>query len=104
VQTTTLWSRGGVGQEPLLEFRVRPRFRHDARPDMGPDPGFVGVDDDIERLRVDVALFGQDRLKRADPQLHLAELRTVIMLVVIVVVVVWMQVHWHVIASLHRRP
>src|SRR5260221_13591677 len=70
--------RGGVGEETVLEIGVRPRLGDNARPDMGTDLGLVGVNDEIKRLRVYIALLGQDGFERAHAQLHLAELRAVI--------------------------
>jgi hypothetical protein len=57
---------------------------------MRADPGLVGVDDEIERLRVHIALLGEDSLERSPPQLHLAEFRAEIVFVMGIVLV---QVH-----------
>jgi hypothetical protein len=51
----------------------------------GPDLGLVGLDDGVERGRIDVSLLGQDRLQRPHAQLRLGQLRTVLMMVVVVI-------------------
>src|SRR5216684_9286023 len=89
-QTQLTDRRGSIGDEAALEAGVRPRLRDHPRPDMGTDLGLKGINDEIERLRVHVALLGQDSLKRTHAQLHLAELCAVIVLVVCIVLV---QVH-----------
>src|SRR5713101_7404541 len=55
---------------------------------MRADLGLIGLDDEIERSRVDVALFRQDGLERAHAQLHLRELRAVLVVMMVVVMVV----------------
>src|SRR5207247_2107958 len=54
-----------------------------------PDLGLVGLDDCIERRGLDVAFLGQDGLQRAHAQLHLGELRAVLVVMVVVVIVVF---------------
>jgi hypothetical protein len=41
---------------------------------MRPDLGLIGVDDEVERLGIDIALLGQNGLERPHPKLHLVEL------------------------------
>ena len=55
---------------------------------MRADLGLVGLDDEIERLGIDVALLGQDGFQRPHPKLHLGQFRAVIVVVVAVVVMV----------------
>ena len=52
------------------------------------DLGFVGVDDDVERGRVDQAFLDQHRLQRAHPQRDLGQVRMLGVIVVVVVVVI----------------
>ena len=56
---------GGVLQQGFLEGRIGPGFGDDPRAVVRADPGLVGLDDGVERGRLDIALFGQDRLERA---------------------------------------
>ncbi len=58
---------GGVGDEAALELRIGPGLGDDAGADMRPDLGLVGVDDEVERLGIDIALLGQDRLRGPAP-------------------------------------
>jgi hypothetical protein len=50
---------------------------------MRADLGLDILDDLIECRRIDVALLGQDRLERADPELHLRQLGAVIVAVIV---------------------
>ena len=52
------------------------------------DLGLVGLDDGVERGRVDIALLGQHGFQRADAKLRLRQLRAVLVIVVMVVIVV----------------
>jgi hypothetical protein len=38
---------------------------------MRADPGFVGLDQDIERLGIDIAFFDEKRFERPHAQVHL---------------------------------
>ena len=59
-------------------------------PGLGDDPGavaradlrLVGLDEDVERGRIDVALLGQKRLERADAKLDLVEMRVLVVVIV----------------------
>ena len=53
-----------------LEFRIGPGLGDDPRAVVRADLGLVGLDQDVERRRIDVALFDQQRLERAHPQLQ----------------------------------
>src|SRR5262249_13375911 len=77
---------GAVGEQTALELGIGPGFGNDARAVVRADLGLIGLDDEIERLGVDIALFAQNGLERAHPQLHLAKLRAVMIVVMIVVV------------------
>ena len=76
----------GVFEQRLLERRIVPGLGDDTRAVVGPDLGLVGLDDGVERGRIDVALLGQHRLQRAHAQLRLGQLRTVLVIVVVVIV------------------
>ncbi len=69
---------GGVREQRLLERRIAPGLGDDAGAVVRTDLGLVGLDDEVERGRIDVALLGQDRLERAHAQLRLRELRAVL--------------------------
>ncbi len=68
-------AKGGIGPGP----------RHHAGAVARPDLGLIGFDQEIERCRIDVALFGQDGLERAHAQLGLGQFRMIVMMMVIVV-------------------
>ncbi len=74
----------GVVQQRLLEGRIGPGLGDDLRAVARADLGLVGLDDGIERRRIDIALFGQDGLERAHPQLGLREFGMVVIVVVVV--------------------
>ena len=85
--TATRWSptrlqaerrdrRGRIVEQRLLEAGIAPGPGDDLRADVRADLGLVGLDDRVERGRIDIALLDQDRLERAHPKLHLRELRT----------------------------
>ena len=77
-----------VGEQRLLEVRIGPGLGDDARAVVRADLGLVGLDDGVERGRIDVALLGQDRLERAHAQLRLGELRAVVVIMVVVVTMI----------------
>jgi hypothetical protein len=64
---------GGVGEQRPLEVGISPRLGDRAGAVVGADPGLIGLDDEIERGRIHVALLGQDRLQGPHPQLHLGQ-------------------------------
>ena len=55
---------------------------------MRADLGLAGLDDPVERRRIDIALFGQDRFERAHPQLHVGQLGHLLSVRVLVGVIV----------------
>ena len=69
---------GGVLQERLLESGIGPRLGDDTGAVARPDLGLVGLDDGVERRRVDVALLGQDGFQRAHAQLRLGQFRAIL--------------------------
>src|SRR5262245_35421455 len=74
---------GAVVEQRPLERGIAPGLGNDARAGVGADLGLVGLDDEIERSRIDIALLGQDRLQRAHAQLRLGELGAVLVVVVL---------------------
>jgi hypothetical protein len=52
------------------------------------DLRLIGLDDEIERLGVDVTFLGQDGFERPHPKLHFAELGAVIVVMMVVVLLV----------------
>ena len=74
---------GAVVEQRPFERGIAPGLGNDARAGVGADLGLVGLDDEIERSRIDVALLGQDRFQRAHAQLRLGELRPVFVVVVV---------------------
>ncbi len=52
---------------------------------MRPDLRLVGLDDRIERRRIDVALLRQDGFEGADPKLHLRKLGAMFVIMVMIV-------------------
>jgi len=79
---------GGIFQERLLEGRIGPGASDDHGAITRADLGLVGLDDGVERGRVDVALLGQHRLQRPHPQLHLRQFGAMLVVVIVVMVVV----------------
>ncbi len=79
---------GAVLEQRLLERRIGPGLGDDARAVVRADLGLIGLDDGVERGRLDIAFFGQDRLERAHAQLGLGQLGMVVVVVMMVVVIV----------------
>jgi hypothetical protein len=80
--------RRRVLDQCLLERRIGPCLGDDLRAIVRTDLGLVGLDDGIERGWLYIALFGQDRFERADADLHLGQLRAVLVVMIVIVVVV----------------
>ena len=78
--------RGGILQQRLPEGGIGPRPGDDEGAVARADLGLVGLDDGIERRRIDVALLGQDRFQGADAQLRLRQLRAMLVRMVMIVV------------------
>lgn len=79
---------GAVGEETGLEGRVGPGLRDDARAVARADLRLVGLDDQIERGGVDVALLDEHGFERADAQRGFGQLRTVVVIMVVVMTMV----------------
>ena len=77
---------GGVIQQGLLEGRIGPGFCDDLRAVVRTDFRLIGLDDGIERGRLDIAFLGQDRLERAHAQFGLGQFRMVVIVVMMIVV------------------
>ncbi len=73
----------GIRQQGLFEGRIGPGFRHDLRAIARADLGLIGLDDGVERGRVDIAFFGQDGFERAHAQLHLRQFRMVVIVIMV---------------------
>ena len=78
---------GGVVEQRPLECGIAPGLGDDTRAVVRADLGLVGLDDGVERGRIDVAFLGQDGLQRAHAQLHLGEFRAVLVMMLLVVIV-----------------
>ena len=67
---------GGVGvfAEPLGKVSVAPGFCHHLGAVARPDLGLVGVDERIDRCRVDVTLLCQQRFESAEPHFDIGEM------------------------------
>ena len=76
----------GIGEQRLFERRIAPGLGDDAGAVMRADLGLVGLDDEVDRRGVDIALLGQHGLKRPHAQLHLGKLRAVVVVIVMVFV------------------
>src|SRR5262249_45031899 len=74
---------GTVVEQCALERRITPGLGDHVRAGVRTDLGLIGVDDDIERGRIDIALLGQDGLQRAYAQLYLGEFRTILMVILV---------------------
>jgi hypothetical protein len=72
-----------VVKQGLLEGGIAPGPRHDAGAVVRADLGFIGLDDGIERTRLDITLFGQDRFERAHAQLGLGQFRMVVVVIMV---------------------
>jgi hypothetical protein len=62
---------GSELSEMALERGISPGLGDNARTDMRPDLGLVGLNDRGQRRRIDIAFFDEHGLERPDPQLHL---------------------------------
>ena len=81
-------------EQPLAIGRIGPGPGDDAGAVARADLLLVGLDQEIERGRIDVAFFGQHRFQRAHAQLGFRQFGMVVIVVVMmVVVVVVMVVH-----------
>lgn len=78
---------GAVIQQGLPEGWIGPGLGDHLRAIVRADLGLVGLDDGVQRRRLDIAFFGQDALERAHPQLGLGQLGMVVIMVVVVMVI-----------------
>ena len=72
----------------FLKLGIGPGLGDDDRAVARADLGLVGLDDGVERGRIDVALLGQHGFQRAHAKLRLRQLRAVLVIVVMVMIVV----------------
>ena len=75
--------RGGIFQETGAIGRVGPCASNDAGAVARADLGLVSFDQEIERGRIDITFFGQNRLEGAHAQLGLRQFRMVVIVVMI---------------------
>ena len=80
--------RAGVVEQRLFERGIGPRLGDHLGAVMRADPGFIGLDDGIQRRRINVPLLGQDRLQRAHAQFRLRQFGMVVIVVMVVVIVI----------------
>ena len=72
--------RPAVGQQPQPELGIHPGLGDHPRAVMRTNPGLIGLDQHVQRGRIDIALLHQDALKRADSELRLRQLRTMLVI------------------------
>jgi hypothetical protein len=72
-----------IGKERCLEHGVGPGLGDRISPDMRTDPGLVSFDNVIETSRFYISLFNENGLQGAYSEIHLGELRTVIVVVIV---------------------
>src|SRR5262245_56753795 len=75
--------RTGIVEKPALVIGIGPSLGHDGRTVVRTHLGFVGLDQHIERLGIDVALRHKDGFEGSYAQFHLAEMRGVGMIMFI---------------------
>src|SRR5665213_340375 len=81
-------SPGGVIEQGTLESRIGPSLGNHLCAVMGTNFCLVGLDNGVERCRIDIAFFGQDGLERTDTQLGLGQFRMVVIVLMMVVIMV----------------
>ena len=72
-----------VGEQSLFECGIDPGLRDYLSPVVGTNLGLIRFDDEIKGGGIDIALFGQHGFQRAHTNLHLGELRAVVMVVIV---------------------
>ncbi len=77
----------GVLQQGPLERRIGPGFCDHLRTIVRADFRLVGLDDGVERGRLDIAFLGQNRLERADAQFGFGQVRMVVIVMMVVIMV-----------------
>ena len=73
--------RRRVVQQARAILRIAPGARDDAGAVARPDLVLVGLDDRVERRRIDIALFDQQRFERAHAQRDFGEFGMVVVMV-----------------------
>ncbi|MCY1231480.1 hypothetical protein D9M72_439310 [compost metagenome] len=76
-----LQPRGKIGIDPGLGHHAGTVARADLR--------FIGLDDRVDRRRIDQPLLGQHRFQRLHPRFHVGEMVVMVMMVVIVTMMVF---------------
>jgi hypothetical protein len=72
-----------IALQPPGVVRIVPGFRHHLGAIARSDLLLVGLDDHIDRRRIDQPLLGKDRLQRPHPGCHRIEFIVVIMIVIV---------------------
>jgi len=75
--------RRRVIQQPLLEGWIRPGFCDDFRPVPWTDLRLIGVDQGVQRGRIDIALLDQQGLERPDAQLDIGQFGMFVIVVMV---------------------
>jgi hypothetical protein len=65
----------GFRKQPLFKVLIDPRLGDNAGPIVRADFFLVGLNQEIECSRLDIALLGENALKRAYTQLHFRQVR-----------------------------
>lgn len=79
--------RGSVCQQALFVSGIDPGLGHHLRPATRADFGLVGLDNQIQRVRIDIALGQQNSLERTHPDGGFRQFRTMIVIVIMVMMV-----------------
>ena len=77
--------RRRVTPQPIGKIGIAPRLRHHLRAVARPNLRLIGLDDTVDRRRVDQTLFRQQRLKRLHPRLHVGIVIVVVVMIVVIV-------------------
>jgi hypothetical protein len=67
-------------------YQIVPGLGDHTRAIVRPDLALIGLDDGVERGRINVALLGQHRLQGAHAQLGLGKFRAVLVIIVVMIV------------------
>ena len=84
-------NRGGIFQKRLFKIRLGPCARHNMRAIFGANFIFIGINDRIQRGRVDQPLLRQQAFQRFYPQRRVGRQQGmgVVVIVIVIVMVMW---------------
>ena len=74
-------------QQGFFEGGVSPRLGDNPRTVVWANFRFIGLNDGVQRGRLDISLFSQNCLQRADAQFSLGEFRMIVVVMMIVIVI-----------------